>query len=107
MAEYIEREALKKKLEDRQGWQDQKAACVFKEGYDCGLEAALEDVEQAPAADVAPVVHGKWYHTGEVEWSCTNCGNVIATKDSWECPTKQYCDECGARMDGGEEDAAD
>ena len=21
----------------------------------------------------------------------------------WECPTKQYCDECGARMDGGEE----
>ena len=61
----------------------------------------------APAADVAPVVHGKWYHTGEVEWSCTNCGNVIATKDSWECPTKQYCDECGARLEGGKENAAD
>ena len=103
MAEYIKREAAlnicQKEYED----------CLKMHDY-CGDSVAWNiggAIKGLPAADVAPVVHGKWYHTGEVEWSCTNCGNVIATKDSWECPTKQYCDECGARMDGGKEDAAD
>ena len=92
MAEYIEREALFGAIGQRHEIDGNRRAAQI-----------LECILEAPAADVAPVVHGKWYHTGEVEWSCTNCGNVIATKDSWECPTKQYCDECGARMDGGEE----
>lgn len=111
MDEYIEREALLdranlilaalKKIE--------KSRSIGKiNGARIAAIASLAGImKETPAADVAPVVHGKWYHTGEVEWSCTNCGNVIATKDSWECPTKQYCDECGARMDGGKENAAD
>lgn len=98
MAEYIEREAVEEMLENAQ---------LVSDGEYCGYCTDDIRIGSIPAADVAPVVHGKWYHTGEVEWSCTNCGNVIATKDSWECPTKQYCDECGARMDGGKENAAD
>lgn len=55
----------------------------------------------APAADVAPVVHGQWGHLGGDEWLCTACGFVITTEGSWDKPTKKYCEDCGAKMDGG------
>ena len=34
---------------------------------------------------------------------CPACGFVIATEGSWDKPTKKYCEECGAKMDGGTE----
>lgn len=65
---------------------------------------------KAPAADVAPVVHGRWEmrptgmatDTGpEYKAYCTACNE----------PNKQYhppfCPHCGAKMDGGGSDAAD
>lgn len=55
-------------------------------------------IDKEPAADVAPVRHGEWWHLGGDEWCCTNCGNVIHTEGSWERPEKKYCDECGAKM---------
>ena len=57
-----------------------------------------------PAADVAPVVHGRWdildgYKTRRV---CSVCG--------WDVPEYgkfySYCPNCGARMDG-DSDALD
>ena len=73
------------------------------------LQAAkvLREVSDAPAADVAPVVHGQWGHLGGDEWLCTACGFVITTEGSWDKPTKKYCEDCGAKMDGGDSDAAD
>lgn len=59
-----------------------------------------------PAADVAPVVHGRWAHLGGDEWCCSACGFVITTEGSWDKPTKKYCEDCGARMDG-DSDALD
>lgn len=53
-----------------------------------------------PASDVAPVVHGRWAHLGGDEWCCSACGFVITTEGSWDKPTKKYCEDCGARMDG-------
>ena len=53
-----------------------------------------------PAADVAPVVHGRWAHLGGDEWCCSACGFVITTEGSWDKPTKKHCEDCGARMDG-------
>ena len=35
------------------------------------------------------------------------CGFVITTEGSWDKPTKKYCEDCGAKMDGGDSDAAD
>ena len=64
-------------------------------------------VEKMPAADVAPVVHGRWTHLGGDEWCCPVCGFVITTEGSWDKPTKKYCEDCGAKMDGGDNDAAD
>lgn len=62
---------------------------------------------KAPAADVAPVRHGRWEHLGGDEWCCSACGIVITTEGSWDNPTQKYCEECGAKMDGGADDAAD
>lgn len=46
-------------------------------------------VEKMPAADVAPVVHGRWTHLGGDEWCCPVCGFVITTEGSWDKPTKK------------------
>ena len=67
----------------------------------------LREVSDAPAADVAPVVHSRWAHIGGDEWCCPVCGFVITTEGSWDKPTKKYCEDCGAKMDGGDSDAAD
>lgn len=60
-----------------------------------------EDFYSIPAADVAPVVHTRWAHLGGDEWCCPVCGFVITTEGSWDKPTKKYCEDCGAKMDGG------
>lgn len=57
-------------------------------------------LDNIPAADVEPVVHGRWAHLGGDEWCCSACGFVITTEGSWDKPTKKYCEDCGARMDG-------
>lgn len=59
-----------------------------------------------PAADVAPVVHGRWAHLGGDEWCCSACGFVITTEGSWDKPTKKHCEDCWAKMDG-DSDALD
>ena len=61
------------------------------------------EIKDAPAADVAPVVHTRWAHIGGDEWCCPVCGFVITTEGSWDKPTKKYCEDYGAKMDGGEE----
>ena len=63
-------------------------------------------IAEIPAADVAPVVHGRWTHLGGDEWCCSACGFVITTEGSWYKPTKKYCEDCGAKMDGGIENAS-
>lgn len=45
-----------------------------------GIESVLEYAENLPAADVAPVVHGRWMHLGGDEWCCSVCGFVITTE---------------------------
>ena len=59
------------------------------------------EIKDAPAADAAPVVHTRWAHLGGDEWCCPVCGFVITTDGSWDKPTKKYCEDCGAKMDGG------
>lgn len=59
-------------------------------------------VLRTPAADVAPVVHGKWLHE-ETEggfhiWRCSRCGRGMNSNPDG---IDLYCYHCGARMDGG------
>lgn len=98
MAECIERDVVMKRI----------MAAKWMDGYDGAM--AMEIAASAPAADVAPVVYGRWVHLGGDEWCCSACGFVITTEGSWEKPTKKYCEDCGAKMDievGGDRDAAD
>lgn len=85
MAEYIERSA---------------AIEAAKHAWAKGLEPS-QYIEALPAADAAPVVHGRWAHLGGDEWCCSVCGFVLTTEGSWDKPTKKYCEDCGAKMDGG------
>lgn len=70
----------------------------------CGdYAAAFAEIRQLPAADVAPVVHGRWERERS-NWYCTNCrkGYRITT-GAPAANTFRHCPNCGARMDGATE----
>lgn len=107
MAEYIELEDATAIIEEKQ-----KELCPvgrYSRGYVYGTEREkydaweeiLDALENLPAADVVPVVHTQWAHIGGDEWCCPVCGFVITTEGSWDKPTQKYCEDCGAKMDGG------
>lgn len=109
MAEYIKRETFLKDIEERYCLPCKEAGKDHN-GFichACWVDAMRVDVIDAPAADVAPVVHGRWAHLGGDEWCCSACGFVITTEGSWDKPTKKYCEDCGARMDGDDDAKAD
>ena len=67
------------------------------------IKKAIKKMPKGIIADVAPVRHGKWlygdyYDIGDV---CSEC--------DWDSemthPSYRYCPNCGAKMDGGCEDA--
>lgn len=68
----------------------------------------LRGVEDAPAADVAPVVHGRWIHSRYEDCSeqfelvkCSQC-NHEAYAMAIYVHGGNYCPNCGAKMDGGD-----
>ena len=100
MAEYINREALFAEF-DRLGLGEHS---IVEKVFSIGVRTIIAGM---PAADVAPVVHSRWAHIGGDEWCFPVCGFVITTEGSWDKPAKKYCEDCGAKMDGGDSDAAD
>lgn len=110
MAEYIEREALQAALvRKRCGVANQR----YTEGWNDCLLRVKSMVSKAPAADVAPVVYGRWKLLRKGDWTsvfvCSVCGRreKIAESESYNSQLKMlreypYC-HCGARMDGGVE----
>lgn len=88
MAECIERKAA---LDAVHKWCDP-----------CG--AAVEAVLSVPAADVVPVVHGRWEFLGpnmlNRDCMCGTC-SVCKVRSKYIVNTG-LCPNCGAKMDGGE-----
>ena len=89
MTEYIEREAAIK---------------AAKHAWAKGLEPS-QYMETIPAADVAPVRHGKW-----LEWFPGDCALIMTGEEMLyrcsSCDAKysdaegyKYCPNCGAKMD--------
>lgn len=69
----------------------------------------LREVSDTPAADVAPVVHGRWEWLGpnRLVTDCM-CGTCSACKiRSKYIVNTMLCPNCGAKIDGGGGDAAD
>ena len=95
MAEYINREVAVKAFNN------------FDAGKGVGTHSTLltpeefaEYLYEIPAADVAPVVHGKWITRSDKgvismthPYMCSRCWRVEMNKEP-------YCN-CGAKMDGG------
>lgn len=52
-------------------------------------------VDMQPTIDAAPVRHGKWIEEDGYQ-ICSNCGEEHA----WDEYRANYCDVCGAKMDG-------
>lgn len=97
MAEYIKRDAIKARLEDLVDWcQDLRKP---------GLEQALAMLNEEPVADVAPVVHGVWVCVNKIDpisgYRCSKCRRRVGFD------LTPYCPNCGAKMDGGDNNAAD
>lgn len=89
MAEYIKREAAKKE---------------FNLNFGSVSHAVIANriLDSIPAADVAPVVHGRWipfehwvYKTFWKGKACSVCNANIGHKTVFK-----FCPNCGARMDG-------
>ena len=91
MAEYIEREQL-----------PLRAEFTPLDDYANGWNDCLNVISEIHAADVQPVVHGKWlpiieaneygdvYQCGTY---CSECGEKLQSEPN-------FCPNCGARMDG-------
>ena len=61
-------------------------------------------ISSAPAADVAPVVHGEWIKCKGMilTYQCNECRSYY-TKHAISNPDYNYCPYCGAKMDGVKE----
>ena len=95
MPEYIERGTAK------------HAADLAFDMTETEYDILCKELDRVPAADVAPVVHGRWieytkviipepYNKWEQAWKCSECG----FNDGFVA--YNFCPNCGARMDGEE-----
>ena len=94
MDEYIDREALMRKIKE--------IHCDECNSYHgvrcraCWVDDTFGYIESEPAADVAPVRHGRWEwckdYDGDSILVCSECGRVCSEEDA------PYC-YCGCKMD--------
>ena len=94
MAEYLEREDVVKYLLSRK----EDFLDDYGKGWSAGIGAASGICSEFPAADVAPVVRGRWDLLDDasskiVKWNCNKCNRISTRKTD-------YCPNCGARMEG-------
>lgn len=119
MAEYINRDELLAQYTGN--------ILAAKVDYAEGMRDVIQDIKNAPVADVAPVVHGRWILEAHKEranyrWNvtaeCSECCDEI--KEIWagffpnvpdciardvslisakEVELSNYCPNCGAKMD--------
>ena len=102
MAEYTEREALLNSI------CYETCGIAFCGATNC---AFIAKICSAPAADVSQVVHGRWIGAplcGNDNCRCSECGSWHNIHANLRGEIMQkYCPNCGAKMDGGDNDAAD
>lgn len=92
MAEYIGRDA---------------AIEAAKHAWAKGL-APSQYIEILPAADVAPVVHGRWMKRRNGGTLCSRCGHYTQYKGQvLDMSEAIACPWCGAKMDGERKDGKD
>lgn len=91
MPEYFEREALITKFKKMELGEHGLVERLFADGVYAVIAAF-------PAANVAPVVHGHRVDDGGFYARCSQCDGVLPL-------CANYCPNCGAKMDGGADNA--
>ena len=106
MAEYIERDALIDAVESIDWYRVYKgkltAGSPSSENALYKASSIYAVIDNAPAADVAPVRHGRWEWDTEDIYRCSNCAEKSHVKEVMGHPEWDYCPNCGATMDGGD-----
>lgn len=103
MSDYINREDTIKAIESE----------TYRHDY---LDHVIDIIEAMPSADVAPVRHGRWIvgdslpmHdiAGNLSWgnwyTCNQCEFKTYAIER-HITQYNYCPNCGAKMDGGDDD---
>ena len=104
-AKYIDREALVEWLKriPLKDLSDGRGLCrvIFEDDF----KRAIKKIPKGIIVDVAPVRHGRWEKQRGI-YSCSECGMTCPYDvqadviEYWAC---NYCPNCGAKMDGGED----
>ena len=96
MSEYIKREQVLKLLESAQAW-------------NWSMNTLYDEIQALPAADVAPMVHGRWNgYTTSAFYGTDDFGEPIYRDATFYCCSicnrksiikEKFCPKCGAKMD--------
>ena len=110
MTEYIERDALRQAVLESQHDNSHPRGWAHI-AHDCEHAHFVAMIDRFPAADVAPVMHARWIHSRYEDCSeqfelveCSQC-NHEAYAMAFYVRGGNYCPACGAKMDGGADNA--
>ena len=111
MNEYIDRDALRQAVLESQHDNPHPRGMAHI-AHDCEHAHFVAMIARFPAADVAPVVHGRWIFKFDGPYRrrrgyCSICGQHSGIGGIQKNQEKPFCPNCGAKMDGGDNDAAD
>ena len=100
MADYIEREALRDAVDFIDWYSVYKGRLIAgapnEEDALYKANDIFSAIDNAPAADVVPVLHGRWVDNGipdSILSGCSVCGFTCGSSSFF------YCPNCGAKMD--------
>ena len=64
------------------------------------IDAIIDEIDNAPDVDAVEVVHGRWIESEPGYRLCSHCLADVAIYSGH----RNYCPNCGAKMDGGNGD---
>lgn len=110
-ARLIDANALKAKLKIAT---NTATYCDYCNGYYDARQVDLDAIDSASTIEAEPVRHGRWipteydgYANGAPvwdKWECSECGHEHSGEED---TLTAFCPNCGARMDGGADNATD
>lgn len=89
MTDFIERDAAEKALDE--------ACRYYPTSFYNGISVSADVIHKLPAADVRPVVRGRWVVKGQ-DVFCSACEAESAYNEWGASHWSKYCPHCGADM---------
>ena len=94
--EYIERDMYYQKINGLS-----KGGCGDYPLYCLAINDCMNVLDEMPAADVAPVRHGRWINENFYT-HCSTCGKMAIYDKYGQEVESDYGPHCGAKIDGGD-----